>query len=69
MTSLQRSVAVMTLLSVYFQHSGEELHKFKTNDEKLIKLFRSHYELYDFSHPKYMDTTYIKKEYGTSSTR
>jgi hypothetical protein len=37
------------------------------NDEKLIELVRSHVELYDLSHPTYVDTTYrerIWKEVG-----
>jgi hypothetical protein len=31
------------------------------NDEKWIELVRSHIELYDLSHPKYVDTTYIER--------
>jgi hypothetical protein len=31
------------------------------NGEKLIELIQSHVELYDLSHPKYMDTMYKER--------
>jgi hypothetical protein len=57
----------VSVIPVYFERSRGKLRILKTNDEILIELVRSHAELYDLSHPKYMDTTYkerIWKEVG-----